>query len=111
MCINYRQLNKVIVKNCYSLPCMDDLFDQLQGVAVFSKIDLRFGYHQLKIRATYIPKIVFRTHYGHYKFLVMLFGLTNVFAAFMDLVTHVFRTYLDSFVIFFIDDIPVYSWS
>nr|XP_016466330.1 PREDICTED: RNA-directed DNA polymerase homolog [Nicotiana tabacum] len=108
MCIDYRQLNKVIVKNRYPLPRIDDLFDQLQGAWVFSKIDLRSGYHQLKFREPDIPKSAFRTRYGHYEFLVMPFGLTNAPAAFIHLIHSVFRPYLDSFVIFFIDDILVY---
>ena len=97
------------MKNKYSLPCIDDLFDQLQGALLFSKIDLRSGYHQLKIRASDIPKIAFRTRYGHYEFLVLSFGLTNTPEAFMELMNGVFRPYLDSFVIVFIDDIFVYS--
>ena len=90
MCIDYRQLNKVMVKNKYLFPYIDDLFDQIQDVSVFSKIDLRFGYHQFRIRASDIPKMAFQTRYGHYEFLVMSFGLTNAPAKFMELMNQVF---------------------
>ena len=102
-------MNKVTIRNKYPLPRIDDLFDQLQGAKVFSKIDLRSGYHQLRIRESDVPKTTFRTRYGQYEFLVMSFELTNAPAAFMDLINRVFRPYLDQFVIAFIDDIFVYS--
>ncbi|XP_049414692.1 uncharacterized protein LOC125877444 [Solanum stenotomum] len=102
-------LNKVTVKNKYPLPRIEDLFDQLQGAALFSKIDLRSGCHQLRIKPSDVAKTALRTRYGHYEFLVMSFGRTNAPATFMELMNGVFRPYLDSFVIEFIDDILVYS--
>nr|GEZ44402.1 hypothetical protein [Tanacetum cinerariifolium] len=109
MCIDYRELNKLTVKNRYPLPRIDDLFDQLQGSSVYSKIDLRLRYHQLRVREEDVPKMAFRTRYGHYEFQVMPFGLTNGPVVFMDLMNRVYKPYLDKFVIVFINDILIYS--
>ncbi|GKC50206.1 putative reverse transcriptase domain-containing protein [Tanacetum coccineum] len=109
MCIDYRELNKLMVKNRYPLLRINDLFDQVQGSSVYSKIDLRSGYHQLRVREEDIPKTAFRTRYGHYEFKVMLFGLTNAPVVFMDLMNWVCKPYLDKFVIVFTDDILIYS--
>ncbi|GKC80754.1 putative reverse transcriptase domain-containing protein [Tanacetum coccineum] len=108
MCIDYRELNKLTVKNRYPLPRIDDLFDQLQGSSVYSKIDLRSGYHQLRFCDEDILKMAFMTRYGHYELQVIHFGLTNAPAVFMDLMNRVCRPYLDKFVIVFIDDILIY---
>ena len=111
MRIDYRELNKVTVENRYPLPRIDDLFDQLQGSSFYSKIDLRSGYHQLRVREEDVAKTAFRTRYGHYEFLVMPFGLTNASAVFMDLMNRVCKPYLDKFIIVFINDILIYSKS
>ncbi|GKB80960.1 putative reverse transcriptase domain-containing protein [Tanacetum coccineum] len=111
MCIDYQELNKLTVKNCYPLPRIDDLFDQLQGSSVYSKIDLRLGYHQLRVREEDILKTAFKTRYGHYKFQVMPRGLTNAPTVFMELMNQVCEPYLDKFMIVFIDDILIYSKS
>ena len=95
MCIDYRQINKVTVNNSYPLPRIEDLFDQLKGVGVFSKIDLRLWYYQLRVKDVDVPKTAFRNRYDHYEFLVMPFGLTNAPTTFMDLMNWIFRPYVD----------------
>nr|GEX62394.1 putative reverse transcriptase domain-containing protein [Tanacetum cinerariifolium] len=109
MCIDYRELNKLTVKNRYPLPQISDLFDQLQGSSFYSKINLRSGYHQLRVREQDVPKTAFKTRYGHYEFQVMPFGLKNVPLVFIDLMNRVCKPYFDKFVILFIDDILIYS--
>ena len=111
MCIYYRQLNRVTIHNQYPLPRIYELFDQLQGSRVYSKIDLRSGYHKLRVQEGDVPKTAFRTRCRPYEFLVMPFLFTNAPAAFMDLMNRVLQPYLDRFVIVFIDDILVYSAS
>jgi hypothetical protein len=108
MCVDYRSLNDVTMKNKYLLPRIENLFDQMRGARVFSKI-LRSGYHQMKIRPSDIPKTAFSTRYGLYEFTVMSFGLTNAPAYFMNLMNKVFMEYLDKFVVVSIDDILIYS--
>ena len=109
MCIDYRQINKVTVKNKYPLPRIEDLFYHLKGAGVFSKIDLRSGYYQLRVKGVDVSNTAFRTRYGHCEFLVIPFGLTNAPTAFMDLMNRVFRPSVDPFVVVFIDYILVYS--
>ncbi|XP_051197332.1 uncharacterized protein [Lolium perenne] len=109
LCVDYRKLNDVTIKNKYPLPKIEDLFDQMNGARVFSKIDLRTGYHQLKVRELDIPKTAFTTRYGLFEYTVMSFGLTNAPAYFMNLMNKVFMKYLDKFIVVFIDDILIYS--
>jgi hypothetical protein len=109
MCIDYRELNKVMMNNRYPLPRIDDLLDQLQGACMFSKIDLHLGYYQVRVKEEDIPKTAFWTCYGHYEFLVTSFRLTNAPAIFMDTMNRVSHDYLDRFTMVFIDDILIYS--
>ncbi|GKC77562.1 putative nucleotidyltransferase, ribonuclease H [Tanacetum coccineum] len=111
MCIDYQELNKLTIKNRYPLPRIDDLFNQLQGSQYFSKIDLRLGYHQLRVHEADISKTAFRTQHRHFKFMVMPYGLTNAPVVFIDLMNRVCKPYIDKFIIEFIDDILIYSKS
>src|ERR1044072_7699625 len=109
LCVDYKQLNKVTIKNWYPLPRIDDLMDQLVGACVFSKIYLRSGYHQIRVKTEDIQKTTFRTRYGHYEYFVMLFGVTNAPGVFMEYMNRIFHLYLDKFVVVFIDDFLIYS--
>ena len=109
LCIDCQHLNRVTIKNWYPLPRIDDLFDQLRGAQVYSKIDLRIDYHQLRVREVDIPKTTFRMCYGHFEFTMMPLRLTNAPTAFMDLMHRVFQPYLDQFVVVFVEDILIYS--
>jgi len=109
LCVDYRQLNKLTIKNKYPLARIDDLMDQLSGAAVFSKIDLRSGYHQILVKAEDVPKTASRSRYGHYEYVVMPFGVTNAPALFMDYINRIFRPFVDKFIVVFIDDILIYS--
>ena len=111
LCVDYRQLNKLTIKNKYPLPRIDELLDQLRRATMISKIDLRYEYHQILVKPEDMQKTAFKSHYGHYEYLVMPFRVTNDPAIFMDYMNRIFRPYLDQFVVVFIDNVLIYSKS